>query len=284
MISNVVKKTDNSKQALSQRCWIKNSKVMKFLIFLIFICPIFINAQNMAEQDIQINCDPITGLCEIPDFAEKSEPAAPFDGETEIIYIGDPMCSWCWGISPQLNALERYGKSIGVPFRLVMGGLRPGGGDAWNDEFKDFLRHHWEEVNKRSGQPFNMDLFEKEDFNYDTEPSCRAVVTARKLSLEKTLSFYELVQHHFYVKNNDPNQAEFYQPICEKLEIDYTAFQEFFNSPAAKELTQKDFATNRQWGIRGYPSVVVRKGDQLHLIASGFASFEDLKKRLEEIR
>ncbi len=238
----------------------------------------------MATPDIQINCDPVTGLCEIPDFKDDKIEAVAFDGETEIIYVGDPMCSWCWGISPQLNALERYGKSIGVPFRLVMGGLRPGGGDAWNEEFKGFLKHHWEEVNQRSGQPFSMDLFEKENFNYDTEPSCRAIVTARQMNPEKTLSFYELVQHHFYVKNNDPNEVEFYQPICEKLDMDYKVFSEFFNSPTAKKLTEQDFQLNRSWGIRGYPSVVVRKGQELHLIANGYASFEDLKTRLDQVR
>jgi len=235
-------------------------------------------------KEIQVHCDPVTGLCEIPSFSEQEAAPVQWATDHEIIYIGDPMCSWCWGISPQLNALERYGKSIGVPFRLVMGGLRPGGGDAWNEEFKNYLKHHWEEVNKRSGQPFGMDLFEKEAFNYDTEPSCRAIVTVRELSPEKTLSFYELVQHHFYVKNNDPNLVEFYQPICEQLDIDFSAFKAFFNSPKAKELTQKDFVLNREWGIRGYPSVVVRKGKELHLIASGFAKFEDLKDRVDQVR
>jgi len=257
---------------------------LTFLLLIMTSFSFFTNAQKMTEPDIQINCDPLTGLCEIPDFSGTSEQEIQFDGETEIIYIGDPMCSWCWGISPHLNALKRYGKSIGVPFRLVMGGLRPGGGDAWNEEFKNFLKHHWEEVNKRSGQPFGMELFEKEAFNYDTEPACRAVVTVRELSPEKTLSFYELVQHYFYVKNNDPNQVEFYQIICEKLDIDYPTFKEFFNSPQAKELTQKDFILNREWGIRGYPSVVVRKGNDLQLLASGYANFEDLKERLEKVR
>ena len=238
----------------------------------------------MTESDIQINCDPETGLCEIPDFKDEKIETVAFDGETEIIYVGDPMCSWCWGISPQLNAFKRFGESTGVPFRIVMGGLRPGGGDAWNQEFKDFLKHHWEEVNKKSGQPFSMTLFEKENFNYDTEPACRAVVTVRELSPEKTLSFYELVQHHFYVKNNDPILVEFYKPICEELDIDFTDFKNFFNSPEAVELTKKDFMINREWGIRGFPSVVVRKGNNLHLIASGFASFEDLKERLEQVR
>ena len=27
-----------------------------------------------------------------------------------------------------------------------MGGLRPGGGDPWNNQMKTFLRNHWEHV------------------------------------------------------------------------------------------------------------------------------------------
>ena len=64
-----------------------------------------------TETNIQVNCDPITGLCTIPDFDAQSEIISWKTGE-ELIYIGDPMCSWCWGISPELNALEQYALSL----------------------------------------------------------------------------------------------------------------------------------------------------------------------------
>ena len=41
-----------------------------------------------------------------------------------LIYFGDPMCSWCYGFSDELNdALNLL--SDQVDFELVMGGLRP---------------------------------------------------------------------------------------------------------------------------------------------------------------
>ena len=40
-----------------------------------------------------------------------------------IIYIGDPMCSWCWGIAPELDRLQAW---TTLPFDVVVGGLRPG--------------------------------------------------------------------------------------------------------------------------------------------------------------
>lgn len=234
-------------------------------------------------KEIKINCDPETGLCTIPEFLEDKEVKTTWKEDSEIIYIGDPMCSWCWGISPHLNALQRYGQEKSIPFTLVMGGLRPGGGEEWNEQFKNFLKHHWEEVNKRSSQPFGYQLFELEDFNYDTEPACRAIVTVRSIAPEKALSFYELTQHYFYVKSKDPKQASFYQPICEKLGIDFELFAEKFASADMKQATNQDFRLSRQWGVSGFPTVLFRDKDQLHFLGRGYTDYESMKERLEQI-
>lgn len=242
---------------------------------------ISMNAQNLTVP-AGAHCDPETGLCT----------PAPIDGpisvpetrsDLEIIYVGDPMCSWCWGISPALNRLERAATSNGIPYRIVLGGLRPGGGEAWNDQFKNFLQHHWEEVTERSGQPFGYSLFEKEEFNYDTEPSCRAVVTARKMNPELESRFFELTQHRFYVLNEDPNQVEFYQPICKELGLDYNEFSALFKSQEMITATMDDFRLNRSWGVSGYPTVVLRKGGEMVAIARGFSTFEAMWGAVEQL-
>ncbi len=66
--------------------------------------------------------------------------------------------------------------SESLDFELVMGGLRPGGGDPWNAEMKSFLKEHWDHVKTASGQEFGYSLFERNEFDYDTEPPSRAVV------------------------------------------------------------------------------------------------------------
>ena len=122
----------------------------------------------------------------------------------EVIYVGDPMCSWCWGISDHLKELQKYLHEEGIDYNIIVGGLRPGGGDPWNQEMKNFLKHHWDEVNQRSGQPFGSRLFELDHFDYDTEPSCRAVVTAKHiLDMGGVSSFFEEVQRKFYVENEE---------------------------------------------------------------------------------
>lgn len=254
---------------------------MKYLVLLLIPLCSTLTAQRMTKPPAAY-CDPATGLCTPAPLGEPAAPVA-FRDDAEIIYVGDPMCSWCWGISPALNRLEDAAAANGIPYRIVLGGLRPGGGDEWTPEFRDYLQHHWEQVTARSGQPFGEKLFGLPDFNYDTEPSCRAVVVARQLQPEAESRFFELTQYRFYVLNEDPKEVEFYRPICAETGIDFAAFSERFASPAAKAATMEDFKLNRSWGVSGYPTVIFRKGEQLYAIARGFAGFEDMWGAVEGI-
>ena len=201
-----------------------------------------------------------------------------------LIYIADPMCSWCYGFIPELQQLMQHYKND-LRFSIIMGGLRPGGGTPWNQEMKDFLRHHWEEITEKTKQPFKFGLLEKEVFNYDTEPACRAVVVARDMAPEKTFLFFKAVQHAFYFLNNDPNELEFYLPICDKLNIDKKDFENNFYSEEYKKKTKMDFAHSRQLGIRGFPSLVLWTGEEsLKLVTHGFAEFEKMRETVDAMR
>jgi len=193
------------------------------------------------------------------------------------------MCSWCWGISPALGQLKDWCTGEKIPFVVVVGGLRPGGGDPWNEDFRSFLRHHWEEIGQRTGQPFSFRLLERPHFDYDTEPACRAVVTARPLLGSAEFAFFEAVQRHFYVDNEDPKEPAFYRELLSRFGIDFGYFAERFASPAAREATLAEFRLNRSWGVTAYPTVLVRKGRNLTPIARGFATFEAMRGRVSAL-
>ena len=218
-------------------------------------------------------CDPETGECAPASLEGETTSQPKIEGE--IIYVGDPMCSWCWGISNHLKDLKNHFSDH--QFSIVLGGLRPGGGDPWDENFKAFLKHHWEEVTARSGQPFGYKLFERESFHYDTEPPCRAVVTARKWLGQDVLDFYEAVSKKFYVDNEDPGENGFYRSICEQFDISFDAFIEAFGSEEVKYQTKQDFLLNRQWGVTGYPTVLFKYQNQLYQINHGYSEFEQMK-------
>lgn len=226
-------------------------------------------------------CDPVTGECtpaELPAF----DAPQTIDKDYEIIYVGDPMCSWCWGISNHLQELKSHYPQY--KFNVILGGLRPGGGEAWDKRMKDFMKHHWEEVTRRSGQPFGYALFDREEFNYDTEPPCRAVVASRKWLGEDVLAFFEAVSRKFYVDNEDPGQTVFYQSVCEQFDIPFDEFVEEFEREETKYKTHQDFQLNRQWGVKGYPTVIFKAKEELYQINHGYSEFSQMQEVIEKIK
>lgn len=167
---------------------------------------------------------------------------------------------------------------------MILGGLRPGGGEAWDQRMKDFLKHHWEEVTKRSGQPFGYALFDREEFSYDTEPPCRAVVAAKKWLGDDVLTFFEAVSRKFYVDSEDPGQVEFYKSICEQFNIPFDEFVTVFESEEVKYQTHQDFQLNRQWGVTGYPTVLFKTREELYQINYGYSEFSQMKEIIEKIK
>ena len=232
------------------------------------------------------HCDPATGLCELPDTATgRAAPAAAT--HSTLHYIGDPMCSWCWGLAPTLQALAERCARDGLGFQITVGGLRAGGGEAWNARFKDFLRQEWTHIAQVTGQPFSFALLEREHFDYDTEPACRAVVAAATLLAGhdpgglRLLAFFARLQHAFYVDGHDPAALDTYPALCVASDLDFAAFSTEFLSDHARQHTREHFQRCRQWGVRGFPSVVLEHHGELYLLSAGYADHDTLFARLD---
>lgn len=196
----------------------------------------------------------------------------------KLIYIGDPMCSWCYGISPELEKLQENLKDK-VDMEIVMGGLRPYNTETMLD-LKSFLDHHWEDVHKASGLPFNHKILDDAEQKYDTEPACRAVVVVRDIDEAKAQTFFHEVQKSFYVENKNLSLAISYQSILECLDLPYDVFEEKFNSDIYKEKVRKDFEKSAELGVKGYPTIMLEHNGKLHLIANGYSKSEKMEKRI----
>ena len=93
----------------------------------------------------------------------------------------------------------------GLELEIVVGGVRAGATERLDDAGKAFRLGHWERVQASSGLPFDRDAFlARQDFVYDTEPVCRAVVAARRLAPQADLlGVFRALQHAFYAEGLD---------------------------------------------------------------------------------
>lgn len=200
--------------------------------------------------------------------------------EKEIVYVGDPMCSWCWGFSPVLQRIEADYRDH-APLRVIVGGLHAFDTDPMNDEYKARIKHHWEQVAEATGQPFNYAFFDREGFVLDTEPACRATVVVRRMKPEALLSFYERIHKGYYLEDTDTTKIETFVDYAMKEGIDANAFAEAFESDEARQETISDFTWCQQSGVTGFPTMVLREDDTMAALAVGYQPFEALQPILD---
>jgi putative protein-disulfide isomerase len=205
-----------------------------------------------------------------------------------LVYVADPMCSWCYGFGPELTTLrERFPD---VALHIVLGGLRAYNTKVMDKAMARTLAHHWEEVQRQSGQPFSAALLERTDFVYDTEPACRAVVTVRENAPHLALSMMFAVQRAFYAQGLDVTRgevlADVYATVCAEAgesDFDTSAFSVAWASEPIKETTRNDFALTQEWGIGGFPTLLAVHGERPHLIAPGYMKAPALIERTAAI-
>ena len=201
--------------------------------------------------------------------------------DKRLVYFADPMCSWCYGFSAVIAAIaERFEDRM--PLTLVMGGLRAGNTAAMRPEDRDYTREAWTRVGAATGQPFDFAFFERERFVYDTEPACRAVVTARRLLPRLALPFMGRISQAFYAENRDMTSADEIAGVAEEAGFDRTEFGDAFLAPDTRNDTFRDFLTAQQLGIHGFPTLIAGSEEKGYaLVTNGYRALEDVLDPLE---
>lgn len=194
-------------------------------------------------------------------------------------YFADPMCSWCWGFSPVIEALrEAYRDRMKIA--LVLGGLRHETAPMTPLQREDILRH-WRAVHARTGQPFRFDDALPTGFVYDTEPACRAVVAVGGIDLTQSFAMFKAVQSAFYAEARDVTQPDILAGLAAQIGVDAAAFLRAFDSEAARARTQAHFRQARQAGVRGFPALILQQGEQLQPISSGCQPLQSVRAAID---
>ncbi len=201
------------------------------------------------------------------------------DAGTSLLYVADPMCSWCYGFAPSLAAVQARWPALRID--LVLGGLRPTG-EPLDAALRTKLRHHWDQVARRSGQPFSPAGLAREGWVYTTEPACRAVATVRASAPALALAMFQAVQTAFYADGRDVSDAAVLAELAQALGHDRAAFERDFDRPAVRGATRDDFALAQRLGVSGFPALALVRGGQGVLVAPGWVAPDELLARIAQ--
>lgn len=202
-----------------------------------------------------------------------------------LLYITDPLCLWCYGISSIVDDFSQQ-LPTSLSIETINGGLFPAvQAKKCTPEFIDYLKKASENVTKLSGKKFSTDFWQllaTPNFMYDTEPSARASVAMKKLAGEEVmLKYIHSLQEAFFVEGKDIMQAETLASLAKPFGVRRSVFLATYNTEECLSLTKQEYAETKQLGVQGFPAIIYLKGRQGYKLSAGFSTLENLNAALQ---
>ncbi len=195
-----------------------------------------------------------------------------------ILYVVDPMCSWCYGFAPALAAVRKRLRED-VTMDLVMGGLAPDSDEPMDKTTRGYVQHAWRAVESATGQPFNHAFWTDCAPRRSTYPSCRTVILARQAGLQWEM--LEAIQKAYYQEARNPSDVETLTDLAVGLGMDGEAFSAGLAADETQELLAQDFHLRRELGARSFPSIGLVKAGNKELLCVGYLDGSKLSSLLE---
>lgn len=205
--------------------------------------------------------------------------------QLEILAFTDPVCTWCWGSEPVLRKLlVWYGKQIRIT--PVMGGLVEDirhfydsanaiGGDP--EESNAQIASHWVEASVRHGMPVQIEGFRL--FSNDTVstyPQNIAYKAVELCSPELAAKFLRRIREASAAEARETGRREVLIELANEVGVDVADFIIHLDDDSAAQAFRNDLATTRQYGVRGFPTFLLRwEGKELML--RGYQNFNSMR-------
>lgn len=203
--------------------------------------------------------------------------------EPQLIYIHDPMCSWCWGFRPTFEQLcARLPACIGVT--RLLGGLAPDSELPMPAAMQASLQETWRRIQQRiPGTRFNFDFWRACQPRRSTWPACRAVIAARTLdpSLEDPMVL--AIQHAYYLEARNPSEVTTLTRLAEGLGLDGAAFAALLNAAPTQAMLAQEIALARQIGADSFPSLRLRNGHSYWPVPVNYTEVEAMLETIQAL-
>lgn len=191
-----------------------------------------------------------------------------------LYYIADPMCSWCWGFSPVLEAVSGVLPDE-IPIRYVMGGLARDSEEPMPEETRSYVQAQWRMVAERTGAEFNWDFWKVCEPRRSTYPACRAVIAAGMQRPDGVEAMFHAIQRAYYLEARNPSDGETLVQLAGEADLDPDRFSADLVSGHTDELLQKDFELRRALHADKFPTMILEHDDNQLWLAYGYEE-EDL--------
>ena len=189
----------------------------------------------------------------------------------KLIYVHDPMCSWCWGYKPTWQKLESALANI-LPIEYRIGGLAADSDQPMSADMQLQLQGIWQNISNQLGTEFNFNFWRECQPRRSTYPSCRAALIAR--SFNKEPQMIDAIQQAYYLKAQNPSDEDVLIKLCEKIGLDPCLFTQQLHSKELKRRFDDELNYVRSLPIQGFPSLVLIHNNRAYPIAINYIDWQ----------
>ena len=200
-----------------------------------------------------------------------------------INYIYDPLCGWCYGFSQVIQEFYAQHQEE-IDFRVLSGGMVLGDREGPLSDMASYFKGAYKDVENTTGIKFGEAFLKKQDRPGDEQlsslPGALAMTTFRMYQPDNTIAFSARIQKAIYFEGLPSTSAKTYGHCAEDFGMNADDFMKLMVSKEKLELVKKEFEVVKNWGIRGFPTVVYQKQEKGQIISRGFMPLEKLNEHL----
>jgi len=200
--------------------------------------------------------------------------------KSQLIYVHDPMCSWCWGFAETyLRLVEALPKNVEVV--RLLGGLAPDSDEVMPVSTRMMVQQNWQRIEDViPGKKFNYDFWTMCQPRRATYPACRAVIAAREQGEEFDLRMTQQIQQAYYQQARNPSENETLIELATELGLDGERFAVQLASEQTQQRLLEEINSVRSIGINSFPSLVIQHAG---IMESVLVNYTDEDAMLDQI-
>ena len=187
---------------------------------------------------------------------------------TTLHYIYDPLCGWCYGAKPLIDAARQTLPVVGHGGGMMTGPHRR----PVSAQLRDYVMPHDRRIAQYTGQPFGQAYFEgllrDTTAVFDSAPPTTAVLAAEQLA-GRGLELLGRLQTAHYVEGRRIADEDVLMAVAAEMGLQADEFLAAYDAVNGAP-TQAHFKASRgllaQVGGQGFPTLVLERAGQYQVV------------------
>jgi putative protein-disulfide isomerase len=198
-----------------------------------------------------------------------------------LVYVHDPMCSWCWGFEPTRRAIVA-GLPADMQLWRLLGGLAPDSEQPMPEPMRAALQQTWCRIEAMiPGTRFNFDFWTNNTPRRSTYPANRAVIAARLQGEGYDSKMTGAIQRAYYLEARNPSDDSTLIELAAEIELDVDRFALDLAAESTHAALLDEITRARTMGIDSFPSLAVLHDGALRHIGLDYGDPGAMLRQIE---